>query len=91
MWSDVKSYVKQELHSTETDGRSSGIENAVLNCVDADGTEDIWCDIPDYEQLQQANKVLTTKAYADTNHTITANRKIFTDKLKKAGSFFISG
>jgi len=91
LWSDVKSYVKQELHSTETDGRSSGIENAVLNCGEADGTEDIWCDIPDYEQLQQANKVLTTKAYADTNHTISVNRKIFTDELRRLVPFFISG
>ena len=81
LWNEVKDYARQEsLHDTAEPIGESSINN--------DEEDGIWCELPDYEQLQQVNNVLAAKAAADTNASIASSRKIFTDRLKKGGSFF---
>jgi len=87
LWNEVRDFAKQEhIHeSVEPAGDTGSLDV----CAAGDGNP-IWGDLPDYDQMQEVNKVLTTKAAADTNGIISASRKIFTDRLKKGGSFFLS-
>jgi hypothetical protein len=97
LWSDVTKYAEEKLspdpvgsgqgNDQSPSGQPAASAGAAPNDA-ADAITSPWILHPSYEQLQKANEILTDKAVTDTRQECSEKRKIFVDRLKKAGTFF---